>query len=72
MAFNYCNECLELFKRNQLNMNSLSVYNLIIEIFTALKDPVKVNEYKYERLCFMEDNSISHHLFVLPNETKRF
>jgi hypothetical protein len=53
-------------------MNSLSVYNLIIEIFTALKDPVKVNEYKYERLCFMEDNSISHHLFVLPNETKRF
>ena len=72
IAFHYCNDSLELFKRNHLNMICLSIYNLIIEIFTALKDPVKVNEYKYERLCFMEDNRISHHLFALPNETKRF
>lgn len=72
MALSYSDECLDLFKRNHLNLDCLNVYNLIIEIFTALKDPVKVNEFKYERLCFMEDNNISHHLFALPNETKKF
>ena len=72
MAYNYSNECLDLFKRNHLNLDCLNVYNLIIEIFTAMKDPVKINEFKYERLCFMEDNHIAHHLFALPNETKKF
>ncbi|WP_214228988.1 hypothetical protein [Pedobacter sp. B4-66] len=72
MAYTYSNECLDLFKRNHLNLDCLAVYNLIIEIFTAMKDPIKVNEFKYERLCFMEDNNISNRLFSLPNETKKF
>lgn len=72
MAYEYCTDCLLLFKRNQININCLLVYNLIIEIFTELKDFTKVNEYKYERLCFVEDNNIPSHFFMLSAEPKRF
>ncbi|TDQ10142.1 NACHT domain-containing protein [Pedobacter metabolipauper] len=57
-AYDLALESLQLFKRNQLNLNCLMAYNLIIEIFTALNDPIRVNEYKYDRLCFIEDNNI--------------
>lgn len=58
-AYQSCLDCLQIFKRNQLNLNSLYVYNLIVDIFTELQDSAKINEYKYEILCFMEENKIS-------------
>jgi hypothetical protein len=47
-------DCLELFKKSRLNLICLHIYSAIIEILTETNDPNKVNEYKYERLCFME------------------
>ncbi|MNY47543.1 hypothetical protein D3C86_1828210 [compost metagenome] len=64
LAYEYSNECIQIFKRNELNLNCIMMYDVIIAIFKDLKDPVKVNEYKYERLCFMEERKIPHKLLV--------
>ncbi|WP_370576728.1 hypothetical protein [Pedobacter sp. N36a] len=63
-AYEYCNESLQIFKRNELNLNCIMVYDLMIAIFQDLHDTIKVNEYKYERLCFMEERKIPHCLLV--------
>lgn len=72
LACDYCDECIHLFKRNHLNLNSLMMYNLVIAIYSDLNNIVKVNEYKYERLCFMEENHISSKMFALPREFSEF
>ncbi|TKC04261.1 NACHT domain-containing protein [Pedobacter frigoris] len=72
MAYNFCLEPLHLFKTNGLNMNCLFIYNLIIEIFMEANDTVKANEYKYEKLCFIEDNNIPSLIFLPSNEIKKF
>lgn len=63
-AYEYSNESLQIFKRNELNLNCIMVYDLMIAIFQDLHDTIKVNEYKYERLCFMEERKIPHRLLV--------
>ncbi|WP_368388129.1 hypothetical protein [Pedobacter polysacchareus] len=63
-AYEYSNESLQIFKRNELNLNCIMVYDLMISIFQDLQDTIKVNEYKYERLCFMEERKIPHRLLV--------
>ncbi|WP_316746766.1 hypothetical protein [Pedobacter gandavensis] len=63
-AYEYSNESLQIFKRNELNLNCIMAYDLMISIFQDLHDTVKVNEYKYERLCFMEERKIPHRLLV--------
>lgn len=63
-AYEYANECIQIFKRNDLNLNCIMMYDIIIEIFKDLKDPLKVNEYKYEKLCFMEERKIPHKLLA--------
>lgn len=65
-AFTYSYECLQVFKKNELNLQCLYAYHLIIEIFTGLNDVVKLNDYKYERICFIEDNGIASRSFTLP------
>jgi len=50
---------LDIFKRNQLNVNSLLVYNMLIEIYESIGDLVKMNEAKYEKRCFQEEKKIS-------------
>jgi hypothetical protein len=71
-ACQYCEECIQLFKRNDLNLNCLLMYNLIISIYSDLNYIAKVNEYKYERLCFMEEKNIPTTLFTLPKEFTDF
>lgn len=71
MAYNFCLEPLHLFKTHRLNMNCLFIYNLIIEIFTESDDIVKANEYKYEKLCFIEDNNIPGFAFLPSSEVKK-
>lgn len=63
-AYEYSNECIQVFKRNELNLNCIMMYDVIIAIFKDLKDQVKVNEYKYEKLCFMEERKIPHKLLT--------
>lgn len=69
-AIQYCEECIQVFKRNQLNMNCLLMYNLLISIYAELNSYTKVNEFKYERLCFMEERKISNQILALTKETK--
>ncbi|MBB2149772.1 NACHT domain-containing protein [Pedobacter gandavensis] len=63
-AYEYSYETLQVFKRNELNLNCIMIYDIMIAIFQDLNDMVKVNEYKYERLCFMEERKIPHRLLV--------
>ncbi|MNL34604.1 hypothetical protein D3C87_1565850 [compost metagenome] len=71
-ACQYCDECIQLFKRNDLSLNCLMMYNLIIAIYSNLNHIAKVNEYKYERLCFMEEKNIPTMMFALPKEFTDF
>ncbi|ACU05938.1 hypothetical protein [Pedobacter heparinus] len=71
-ACQYCDECIQLFKRNNLNLNRILMYNLIIGIYSDLNMTAKVNEYKYERLCFMEEKNIPGSIFSLPKELTDF
>lgn len=72
LACQYCEESIQLFKRNDLNLNCLLMYNLIISIYSGLNIVAKVNEYKYERLCFMEERNIPGSIFSLPKELTDF
>ena len=58
-AYELGTECLEFFKKNGLHLNVLVTYKLIIEILEETNDQLKVNDYKYEQMCFIEDNKIS-------------
>ena len=71
LALQYALEALTLFKKHQLNINVLFAYNLIIDIHSDAKDLSKVNEYKYERLCFIEEHHIPHHLFINHRDSRR-
>ncbi|WP_316817849.1 NACHT domain-containing protein [Pedobacter nyackensis] len=72
LASEYCDDCIHLFKRNHLNLNCILIYNLVISLYADLNDIVKVNEYKYERLCFMDDHNIPARIFALPTEFTDF
>ena len=69
-AYNQCIEPMSFFKANHLNINCLFIYNLVIEIFTESNDLIKADEYKYERLCFIEENNIPNLLFAQNNEVR--
>jgi len=64
-ACEYCDECIKLFKKYKLNLNGIMMYNLIITIYSEMNNIPKVNEYKYERLCLMDENNISSGMFSL-------
>ncbi|TDO19617.1 NACHT domain-containing protein [Pedobacter duraquae] len=66
-AIRHAQELIQLYNRNQLNLNVIFAYNLIISIYVRLNDSGKVNDFKYEKLCFMEDRNIPKHLFPIAN-----
>ncbi|MHA4894216.1 NACHT domain-containing protein [Pedobacter sp. PWIIR3] len=61
---------LGIFKRNNLNVNVLIVYNLIIETYNSSGDIAKMNEYKYEKRCFQEDLQIPKDIFPYSPVTR--
>ncbi|MCD0486659.1 hypothetical protein LPB86_00345 [Pedobacter sp. MC2016-14] len=67
-AVSYAEDVIDILKKYELNLNCLKVYNLIISIYTQANDVVKANEYKYERLCFLEDKGIPVQLFPIAKE----
>lgn len=68
-AIQYGEECIQVFKRNNLNLNCLDIYNNLVAMYSELGNYTKANEYKYERLCFMEERKISNHLLNLQKES---
>lgn len=63
VAIHYARECLHLFKRNELVLNAMFMFNLIIKIYTELENYDMVNEYKYEKLCLLDEQRISRQFF---------
>lgn len=68
LAGEKCQECIGFFKENNLNLNCMLIYDLMINVYTDLENVAKLNEYKYERLCFMEEHNISKNIFSLSKE----
>ena len=64
MAIENAKECLLVYKRNELVLNAMLMYNLLITIYTDLKNYEMVNEYKYEKLCLLDDHQISKNIFA--------
>ncbi len=71
LALQYAFEALIVFKKHLLYINALFVYNLIIEIYSESRELTKANEYKYERLCFIEENQIPGHLFINSADSRK-
>jgi len=63
LAIENCQECLLLFKRNHVVLNAMFIFNLLIKIYSDLKKYDIVNEYKYEKLCMLDDHKASKNLF---------
>ncbi len=59
VSYQYYLDCLQIFKRNKLNLHCTYIYSTIIEIFKKMNDHTRANEFKYDMLCFIEDNNIS-------------
>jgi hypothetical protein len=64
MAIENARECLLLFKQNDIVLNAMLMFNLLIKIYTDLKNYDMVNEYKYEKLCLLDDHEVSKNLFA--------
>jgi hypothetical protein len=63
IAIAYAKEALLLFKRNEVILNATFMFNLLIMIYTDLKNYDLVNEYKYEKLCLLDEQQLSRQLF---------
>jgi hypothetical protein len=64
VAIENAKECLLVFKRNEMVLNAMLIYNLLIKIYTDLKNYDMVNEFKYEKLCLLDDHQISKNIFA--------
>lgn len=67
LALKHADELIQHYSRNNLNLAVIFAYNMIISLYLQLNDTGKVNDYKYEKLCFMEDRNIPKHLFPVVN-----
>lgn len=63
LSISHAKECLSLFKRNGVVLNAMHVFNLLIMIYTDLENYDLVNEYKYEKLCLLDEQGLSRQLF---------
>jgi len=63
VAIDYAKECLLLFRRNEVVLNAIFIFNLLIMIYTDLENYDMVNEYKYEKLCLLDEQELSRQLF---------
>ncbi|WP_205945885.1 NACHT domain-containing protein [Pedobacter hiemivivus] len=72
LARDYCEGCIDLFKTHHLNYNCIEMYNLLIAIFSDLNSIDRINECKYERLTFIDENKFSRKILPLPREHTDF
>ncbi|RZM29674.1 MAG: hypothetical protein EOO88_03990 [Pedobacter sp.] len=66
-AINHALELIELYTRNELNIAAIMAYNMVISIYSKLNETGRVNDYKYEKICYMEERQIPKHLFPAAN-----
>lgn len=63
VAIDFAKECLLLFRRNEAVLNAMFMFNLLIKIYDELGNYDLVNEYKYEKLCLLDEHQLSRQLF---------
>jgi hypothetical protein len=50
LAINFAERCLEIFSRNQLRLIEVGVYELLSELYAAIGNTEKKNDYLYQKL----------------------
>jgi len=63
LALHIAKECIELFKRNDVVLNAIAVYNLVIKIYSDMENYTLMNEFKFEKLCLLDEQQLSRQLF---------
>lgn len=63
IAIDYARECLFLFKANNLIMNAMHTCDLLVRIYSEIQNENMVNEYKYEKLCMLDEHHITRNIF---------
>jgi hypothetical protein len=63
IAIDHAKESLLLFRRNKVVLNAVFMFNLLIRIYSDLGNYDLVNEYKYEKLCLLDEHQLSRQLF---------
>jgi hypothetical protein len=63
-AIDYAKDSLLLYRRNEVMLNSMFMYNILIRAYTELENYDLVNEYKYEMLELLDEQHISAQLFL--------
>lgn len=62
-AIDYAKESLVLFKRNDVVLNAIFMFNLLIKIYAEMEKYDLMNEYKYEKSCLLDDQHLPRQLF---------
>lgn len=63
IAIDHAQESLILFKRNEAVLNAIPMFNLLIKIYQELGNYELMNEYKYDKLCLLDEHQVSRQLF---------
>ena len=62
-ALRYAKECLEIYERNNITVNQIFIYNLIINIYKELNEFDMVEEYNYRKLSLLDSKNVDLGLF---------
>lgn len=62
-ALAYAEECVKIYKRNDLAVNEIFTYNLIINIYNEVNDFEKAEEYTYYKLNLLDQKGADSQLF---------
>jgi hypothetical protein len=62
-ALIYAEKCVEIYKRNNLTTDEISMYNLMINIYHILDNEEKKNEYMHKKLTVLDQKKVSPALF---------
>lgn len=63
LALQYAEECLHIYKRNDLAIHKILTYNLIINIYIKLGNLAKVEEYNYKKMYLLKSKKINSPIF---------
>ena len=62
-ALKYAKECLDIYERNDITVNQIFMYNLIINIYKELGEQDKVEEYSYRKISLLDSKNVDLGLF---------
>lgn len=63
IAIEFAKDAITIFRRNEVMLNTMFMYNILIRAYADLENYDLVNEYKYEMLELLDEQNISAQLF---------